>query len=285
MSTTCLHCGAETSNGLWLCDLSQRQAGQWLEQLPIDFRNLSRQRRPGRPNGSVGGGGNWNEGGSVSVVAVLGRAENDISTWARALQDDRGIELPEADTEVELFAALCSLLGSLLTTIGTLEWAGEFVKGVARHGQTLRAVTEESIPGWYAGSCRQSTGRDMEGNEYTCGTPTYVIPGDTWLTCKGCGTTTFARDHVDIVLDEARNWVARPKALAEAIVALVDGEHSVHQLHDRIRQWSARERITAFRKVDEDGDEVGPKRYQLGDVLDLVLSAADGSASSERIGA
>jgi hypothetical protein len=287
-TTTCLHCKATTTNGLWLCDLSQEQASRWLEQLPVDFRNLSRQSRPGRPNGSVSGGAGWNEGGSKSVVAVLGRAENDISTWARLLADDRGIDLPEADTEVEMFTALCSLLGSLLTSIGTLEWAGQFVKSVTRHGQTLRAVTEESIPGWYAGACRQPTGRDMEGNEHVCGTSTYVIPGDTWLTCKGCGATTHARDHLEIVLDEAREWVAPPMRLAEAIVALVDTEQNAPRLHKRISKWGEREQISTVRATRathvydlELGVmvlrevEVGPKRYRLGEVLDRVMAEGE----------
>lgn len=287
-TTTCLHCQAETTNGLVLCDLSIRRASDCLEQLPIYFRNLARQRRPGRPNGSLGSGGNWNEGGSASVIAALGRVENDISTSARLLADDRGIDLPEADTEVEAFTAACALLAQHLTSIATLDWAGAFVKEVERHERTLRAVTEESIPGWYAGLCRQSTGRDMEGNEHTCGTPTYVIPGDTWLTCRGCGATTFARDHVDIVLEEARDWIAQPMRLAEAIVKLVDTEQSVSRLHKRISKWGERKQIQPIRKSRPDyvydleasatvlrDVEYGPKRYRLGDVLDRLTSEGE----------
>jgi hypothetical protein len=292
--TTCLHCKATTSNGLWLCDLCKRFASDCLTDLPVYFRNLARQRRPGRPNGSLGRGAGWDEGGSMSVTAVLGRVENDISTHARMLKDDRGIVLPEADTEVELFAALCGLLDTLLTTIGTLGWAGEFVKDVGRHARTLRAVTSESIPGWYAGTCRLPTGRDMEGNEHTCGTPTYVIPGETWLTCKGCGATTHARDHLEIVLEEAREWHAPPMRLAEAIVALLDTEQSTPRLHKRISKWGKREQITVTRATKtqqvydlESGEmvwrevEVGPKRYRLGEVLDRVLAEAEARINAD----
>lgn len=279
----CLHCGAATTNGLALCDLCQRYARECLEHLPTYFRNLSRQRRPGRPNGSLGSGGGGDEGGSVSVIAALGRAENDISTSARLLADDRGVELPDAETEAETFAALCALLSESLTTIATLEWAGQFVKEVARHERILQEVTQASIPGWYAGACRQFTGKDMEGNDHTCGTLTYVIPGLTWVTCRGCGATTYARDHLAIVLEEADGWIARPKALAEAIVALVDSEPSVPQLYARIRQWAHREAITPIRATkreyvyDLDAEtivladvKVGHPRYRLGDVLDQI---------------
>ena len=95
----------------------------------------------------------------------------------------------------------------------------------------------------------------------------------------------WSHDHLETVLDEARTWVARPKALAEAIVALVDGEQSVVRLLERIKKWAQRGKLTAYRKTDEDGDEVGPKRYALGEVLDLVLVSPVASDASERIGA
>lgn len=277
----CLHCRATTTNGLALCDLCQRFARDCLANLPVYFRNLARQRRPGRPNGSVGAGGRAN-GGSVSVVAALGRAENDIATYARMLVDDRGIKLPEADTEVEMFAALCLTFEVLLTTIATLEWAGEFVRDLKRIGSTLHQVSQSSLPGWYAGRCKQV--RTMEGDH--CGTDLYVLPGLTWLTCPTCGATTHAADHLETILEEAADWKARPKALAEAIVALVDGEQSVPQVHDRIRQWSSRDQIRSYRSVDEDGDEVGPKRYRLGDVLDLMKRDRDARArAAEQVAA
>ena len=40
----CLHCAAETSNGLALCDLCRRAAETCLEFIPIYFGNLARWR-------------------------------------------------------------------------------------------------------------------------------------------------------------------------------------------------------------------------------------------------
>lgn len=282
---SCLNCSAETSNGLALCEMCQVAVAINLEHLPIYFRNLSRQRRPGRPNGSLGGGGDHAGSDSIPVGVMLGRAANDIDTWARALADDRGIDLPDLDSETETFTALCSILAEHITSIATLGWADQFVRDMAKHEKVLRELTETAVPGWYAGECRQVTGRDMEGNQYECRTDTYVVPGLTWVKCSGCGAITYARDHIEVVLEEARTWTAPPKRIAEAIVALVDTEQSVPRLHDRIRQWEQRERLTALRHSgrthawDEETNsivvvecEVGIKRYRLGDVLDLVLS-------------
>lgn len=284
----CLHCGAETRNGLALCELCQRLAASIFDMLPVYFRNLARQRRPGRPNGSLGTSGQWlmrrGESDGSRVNTALERAVNDLDTWARALSDDRDVELPTGDTETDVITATCQLLADHLTSIATLEWAGQFLREIARHERTLRALTESAVPGWYAGACRQVTGRDMEGNTYECGTATFVIPGLTWVTCTGCGTTTYARDHLELILVEARDWLARPKALAEAMVALIDTEQSVPKLHTRIRVWANRGDITPIRRFHRDyvwsdeqsrlivaTQETGHARYWFGEVFDRLL--------------
>ena len=157
---------------------------------------------------------------------------------------------------------------------------------LAEHDAKLCSLTETAMPGWYAGACKQ------------CEAPTYVVPGLTWMTCRQCGTTSAARDHLDVVLDEARDWVARPRWLAEAIVALVDTELSVPRLYNRIRQWQQRERIEGIWQTertwvwDEEQEavvlavrKVGFARYRLGDVLDALLAegATDPGASVETV--
>lgn len=272
--TTCLHCGAETTNGLVLCDLSQTLAASVLDILPVYFRNLARWRPARAGSRPVPGSRVLWDGevrGADRISRALDEAGTAITTWAECVRDDRGPDLPDVgEDEAQTIAALCRYLAGHLASIGTLEWAGEFVTQIAEHEQRLRELTEDAAPGWYAGGCKR------------CDFGTYVVPGMTWVKCRGCGVTTYARDHLDTVLDEARDWVARPKALAEAIVALVDGEDSVAQLHDRIRQWSARNRIHGHRRLDDDGDEVGPKRYRLGDVLDRL--SAEGQTRTTKKG-
>lgn len=285
----CLHCGAETSNGLALCELSRATALTCLTEVSAYFRNLARDRRPGRPNGTLGSSGQWllkrGDADPSVVQAALVKVVNDLTTWARTLTDDRGIEPPEWDDETQMVAVLCALFAEQLTTIATLEWAGQFVRDMAKHEKALREVSDRIVPGWYAGACRQPAGRDLDGNEHTCGADIHVMPGLTWVTCPRCHATTHAADHLPAILEEAREWLARPKALAEAIVALVDSESSVPRLYARIRQWSAREEITAIKHTARDHVydfatdaivvaevEVGHARYRLGEVLDLVLA-------------
>lgn len=281
----CLHCkSAETSNGLALCSLCMRKAAVDAEFISVYFRNLARW-RPGRagsrpvPGSRVLYDGELRGSGTGDRISDrLDEAANTLTTWARALVDDRphlarlhdrlfDARFEERIDEAQMVAWLCRGFERYLISIATLDWCGEFVRDLDRHEATLRALTENLVPGWYAGACARRVSM-----ESTCGAPTYVVPGLTWVTCGRCGATTYARDHLEIILKEARGWVARPMRLAEAVVALIDTEQSVPRLHKRISKWGERERIEPLRRLDADGDPVGPKRYRFGEVLDVLLA-------------
>jgi hypothetical protein len=292
----CLNCDAETSNGLALCELCQRFASTVFDALPIYFRNLARW-KPGRAGSRPVPGSRVLYDGVIRgdetgdrISDRLDEAANALTTWARALVKDRPhfprpltfadavlVEDPSPEVAESLTddpamtaAGLCAAFAHHLTSIATLEWCGEFVRDLTRHEAVLRGLTESAVPGWYAGACRQVAGFDELGAAERCGVSTYVVPGLTWVTCGGCGATTSARDHLEVILAEARDWVDRPKLIAGALVALLDGEQSVDRLYDRIRKWESLGWLESIRKLDEEGDETGPKRYRLGDVLDLV---------------
>lgn len=261
---TCLHCQATTTNGLALCDLCQMLASRCLELLPVYFRNLARW-RPGRAGSRPVPGSREPSSGATAatdrVSVALDEVGNDLTTWARALADDRmADDLPASNDELGAIKVACWFLGSNLTSVATLDWAGLLIVALADHEERLRTLTEQVAPGWYAGECQRDG----------CAAPTYVVPGLTWVTCRECGATTYAHDHLDIVLSEARGWIAPPMRLAEAVVALVDGEASVPRLHKRISKWGERGMIVTHRRSDKDGDPVGPKRFRLGDALDML---------------
>lgn len=262
---TCLHCGATSHNGLVLCELCRYKAGEVLASLPVHFRNLARW-KPGRagsrqvPGSTVLYDGEKRAPTNDRVSTAVNEAGNDITTWARALADDRSIEVPDGETEVDAVVAICTWLAQHLVTIGTLEWAGEFTRSVIRTERRLSALTAAVIPGWYAGQCQRRV--TMED---ACGAELYVVPGLRIVTCAACGSTTFARDHLEVILDEASEWTAPPIRLAEAIVALVDTEMSVFRLRKRIGKWGERKQLQTFRR-----DNYAPRRYRLGEVMDRL---------------
>lgn len=299
---TCDYCGAETTNGLALCTRCQAGVRVHLGVLPVYFRNLARW-RPGRsgarqvPGSRVLYDGTERTGGD-RIGDLLEETHTSLATWADALVDDRPTiaagprprthfeamlarDLPDEETERLVddrgasAALLCAGLLEHLTSMATLPWVGEFVTDVSDREARLRELTETLVPGWYAGGCQR------------CGASTYAVPGLSWVTCRSCGDTTPVGVHSAAVLDEARDWVAPPKELAQAVVALVDSETSVRRVYDRIRQWADRGRITAHHHLARDyvydegreamvvaDVEVGRARYRLGDVLERVTRAS-----------
>lgn len=272
----CLHCSAETGNGLALCDLCRRAASDCLAFIPIYTRNLSRW-RPGRAGSRAVPGSREPRNISVStagdrVARALDETGSDLTTWARQLEDARGIATPDGLDEAEQAEAICGLLAEHLTSIATTDWCGELVTGLQSIERRLSTLTMQVVPGWYAGECGQPVGFDDEGAAIRCPSRVYVVPGLTWVTCANCGVTTAARDHLPALVNEARDWVAPPKRIAEALVPLLDSEPSVPRLYERIKKWEQRAQVPSVRRFDGDGDPIGPKRVRLGDVLDRLAS-------------
>lgn len=281
----CLRCSATTTNGLALCELCRRKVVTDLEFLPIYFANLARW-RPGRTAGKPVYDSRvlWDgvpQGTGDRVRDALDAVSNSLTTWGRSLADSRPIVrrpvelsdaliMGEADNadldEVQIMWLLTHAFDKGLTTISTLDWAGEFAIEISWHEESLRALTENVVPGWYAGACN------------LCGYATHVVPGLTWVTCMHCAATTYVRDRLPIILEEARPWVARPRKIAEALVALVDSETDSNRLYNRIRQWVVRGMIEP---VDmwgydprlgyaRDYQPMSGHHYRLGDVLDCI---------------
>lgn len=284
----CLRCGAEVTNGLALCELCRRKVVTDLEFLPTYFANLSRW-RPGRAGGKTvyKSRALWDgdqQGTGDRVRDALDEASNALTTWARVLTDSMPIvrrpvelcnavvlgELEHVDIdEAQTARLLCSGFDRNLTTIATKDWAGEFAVALSELEESLRGLTEGVVPGWYAGACG------------LCGWATHAVPGLTWVTCSTCGATTYVHDRLPIILAEARPWVARPRQIAEAIVALIDSETDSRKMYDRIRQWASRgvlipvdswgyDPLLGYAR-DYDGSTA--RRYRLGDVLDLREAA------------
>jgi hypothetical protein len=264
---SCDNCGADTTNGLALCQACRAWFLVNAEFIPVYYRNLSRW-RPSSASGirSVPGSREphaLGSSGTDKIGAVLDETHGDILRLTKELAGDRPqlarVVARISRMEEEAFVHLaCALLVKYVDALTTLPWIRGIVTGISEIETTLREETERAVPGWYAGACK------------LCQTPTHVVPGLTWVTCQGCGATTHASDHLDTILTEAREWVARPLQIAEAVVALVDAERSVPRLHKRISKWGERGQIEVFRQIDGEGDLCGPKRFRFGDVLDSL---------------
>lgn len=306
----CDHCGAETTNGLALCTHCRELFVYLLGFVPIYYRNLNRwkpssaasERRSSKSKSLVqemarvlDTGRPFGKPSSLEAAAsfdrigrLLDETHAEYVGWLRALANDR----PQLEPliariltfdEERTVRLACALLVKRVDTLTTLPWIRDLMHGVIESEKTLRVQTARDGGGWYAGECRW------------CKTKTYVTPGLSWVTCLGCDATTAARDHLEIILEEARDWTARPKPLAEALVALVDTEQSVPRLYERIHKWGQREKITPLRRmtrahvfdITTEGivvatQEVGHAKYRLGEVLDVLMVEGATRVKSER---
>lgn len=282
-SIDCQHCGAILTTGRSLCPTCEAALGLYLEFVPVYFRNLARW-RPSSSGTSrpVPGSREPRLPGAVAhdrIGHLLEQTHGEFVTWLRRLAADRPALAPAIDIvehrlvdEERVVRVGCRLLALHAEELATLPWVGDLVHALATHEALLREETERTVPGWYAGACER------------CGYPTYVVPGLTWVTCGACGTSTSTRDHAAVILDEARPWLARARALAAVVVALTD-ETDAARVHARIRQWITRDRIATY---DGHGrartSAYDPAYCRLGDVLDR-LDATPDKAPRDPIGA
>lgn len=296
----CFACGATVSNGLALCDLCQTRIRLIADVLPTYYRNLARW-RPGKA-GSRPVPGSRPPAGALETTSDdttgdrISDRLDDALTTLHGLAKTAATRRPylgqlydrlstaraqDRLDDTQVVDWLCRGLARHLSSLATLDSCGQLVAGLAYHEEVLRELTEELIPGWYAGACT------------TCGSGTYALTDLTWVSCRGCGKRDHAAAHIPTILHEARGWVAPPAVLADTLVALVDGEQSPRRLYDRIRQWAARGRLAAVHQIrrdyswDEDqlrfvvtDQEVGAARYRLGDVLDLLTKPTDQKKAS-----
>jgi len=263
--THCHACQATTTNGLTLCEQCQIKLTIHLEWIPIYHHNLTRwtptNTGPRPVPASHPPPGAFPTTGDP-ITRTIDEVETNLTSWLNQLNKHTNTHTPTPAPHAATVHTTCLTLTQHLTTIATHTWAAELLHQLTHHETQLRTLTQKVAPGWYAGACT------------ICQHPTHVIPGLTWVTCNTCGATTYARDHLDTILEEARDWIDRPMRLAEATVALLNTETSIPRLHKRISKWGERGPtaggIATIRHTDHDGDPTGPKLYRFGDVLDRV---------------
>lgn len=187
-------------------------------------------------------------------------AHNTITTWARHVCEQRGIDPPQrpaghADHPTARAAAwLADHLGWLRMRREATEAFDELADAVS----LLRRTVDNPGVRWYAGPCRV----DLDGAE--CDGELYARPGAAWVGCPACGTRHDADERRAWLLREARDQLLHAGWMAAALSAL--GEEVTAA---QIRSYAHRGRILAHGV-----DERGRPTYRVGDVLDLITRVA-----------
>jgi hypothetical protein len=268
---TCLSCQATTSNGLALCERCQQTLRVALVNVAA-FHSDALRIRPGERVKVRSAYRSAPPPPTVPdfdpVTITTGYVDTIVTGWVRNLADDR----PELNPYPGDTARACGWLEEHVTTIATLEWAGEFVREMVDCEQRLQRLIDRSDTGWYAGVCGNEIGREKAGDEVvtlTCPRNLYGTVGTSWVRCPECGRHWDAGQRREVMMRDARDEYAPVSVIARAVVGLVDEEMSVQRLANRIDQWVSRGRLHDLGvRVLADGK---PHRvYRLGDVFDLM---------------
>jgi hypothetical protein len=270
-ATTCMSCTAETSNGLALCKRCQQTLTESLVNTAAYYGDVDRI-KPGQRVKVRSAYQSTPPPGLLEPRDPIADALDHVAVivfgWCQNLEDDRPVQPMPATTERR-----CGWLESHAPTILTLEWAGELLREMLDCERMLRRILDRADTGWYAGECGNEVGRETTDDgdvlPVNCERHLYGTTGTSWVRCPECGRTWDASERRSKMIADARNEHAPVSVIAAATVGLMDGEHSVKRLANRIDQWVKRERLTSMGvRVLADGK---PHRvYRLGDVFDLL---------------
>lgn len=267
----CLSCGAETTNGLALCERCRDTLTQALVNTSAYYADVD-QIQPGQRVKVRSAYQSTTPPAFTPVRDPISDALDHVATivfgWCRNLEDDRPVQPMPSTTERRL-----GWLEGHITSIATLEWAGELLREMLDCERMLRRILDRADTGWYAGICGNEVGRETtEGGDVlpvNCERHLYGGSGKAWVRCPECGRTWDSGERRSKMIADARNEHAPVSVIAHATVGLMDGEHSVKRLANRIDQWVSRKKLQSLGvRVLADGK---PHRvYRLGDVFDLL---------------
>lgn len=268
----CLGCTATTTNGLALCEKCQHAFRVACTDTAAFYADVDRI-KPGQrikvrsayqstpPPGFTPG--------RDPISDALHAAANTAATWARLLVEEHA-QITKAPTGTR---EQLGWLESNVVSIATMSWCGEIVREIKACARRLQNILDSVDTGSYAGVCGNEIGRAWDDGDIitlTCPRDLYRAASAAWVRCPECGRTWDAEERRRVMVAEARDQVAPISVVARAVVGLLDEEHSVEKLANRIQYWIGKKRLHDYgvRVLTSDGK---PHRvYRIGDVYDLL---------------
>ncbi len=181
-------------------------------------------------------------------------AFNDIATWGRAVEDDRGEEVPVA-TRGEHQAAVTALwLQGQLEWIRHQQFAAEAMADLREAGDTIKRIVDSPPGQRIAGVCN-------------CGVTMYARESATGVTCESCGLDWVVEEAREHLRETLRSYLVTP-AEAAWLLAFFGLTGNRDRSRRTIVMWALRGRIESH------GEVGGERAYLFGDILERATRAA-----------
>jgi hypothetical protein len=179
---------------------------------------------------------------------LAAEAFNDIATWGRAVEGDRGEEVPTAGRGEHQAAVTAAWLQDQLDWIRHQQFAAEALTTLGRAGDDIKRIVDSPPGQRIAGVCN-------------CGVTMYARENATGVTCESCGLDWVVEEAREHLRETLRSYLVTP-AEAAWLLAFFGLTGNRDRSRKTIVVWASRGLLAART------DHEGVSRYLFGEVLD-----------------
>lgn len=253
-SNPCPRCDKPIADTAYICHDCTATLRRHLERLALRWPTLrvtiDRRDRigdPGRNNGEQPLPFAWAAADNAWAIS------NTITTWARDIEEARGMTIPTTHggrpLPVEIVCALW--LSTQLDWLRHRDYAEQAFDELEDAAFSLYRVIDRPAQRMFLGACPTCKGR------------LYAPPGHDYITCRDCDTQIDVTLQRDTLLAAADDQLADASTIAAALTTWGEPLQA-----KRIYNWAHRGRV-----FPRSYDGRGRPLYRVGDVRDLVAEA------------
>lgn len=190
----------------------------------------------------------------LNASARAAVAFNDVTTWARAVLDDRGHQLPDPQPGEHPAAVAARYLLGEIGWIRHQQFAAECLEQLRAAGAVIRRIVDSPPERELVGRC-------------DCGETLYAYKGAATITCPECNLRWDVDESRQSLIDALREHLVTASEAA-VLLALWGFDGNRDRLRKTIVMWSVRGHIVAR------GETEGSPLYRLDDILQRATRAA-----------
>jgi hypothetical protein len=274
LTAECLRCGRPMAEQAYADQHCADQAAAQLAEI-ADMVQAARDIATGQASHS-GGSGSGKPGSrlplDLAATAKLDAVQNELTTWARHVAEERGAHFVSAGFTghrvADPLAEACSWLGGQLEWLRHRQEIESFLTDVEAAQRIMRGLVRGPAEQKYLGpcgawrdhgsicGCEGSVGCDVPE---TCDGDVYGRVGAKHGACRTCGAQAEQAERRAWLDDEVRSRAFRAVEIAGAYQINVN----------TIRSWAARGHL-----LEHGRDRDDRPLYNVGDVLDLAAADA-----------